>query len=373
MRVVLATLNFPPARGGIEQLCAELARELTALGVELHVIAPAQPGDAEHDAALAHSVLRVRTGRLRHAALASALHAELGRHPHSAVLFAQWTGAGASLLSPRVRRSRTFALAHAKELLSPLHGLRSSQSFAVYRRAVLGRFIGVIAVSRYSAERATAAGAHTVHVVNPGVDATHFASAPIPTLNPTPSPGPHLLTVARLVPRKGIDSVIAALPAISLVHPGVRYRVVGDGPDRARLLSLAAQHGVEQRVELVGGAGSRELPAIYAAADLFVMASREDAQSGDVEGFGLVLLEAQAAGTAVVAAQSGGMPDALLPGRTGALVPPDDPAALAQVISELLADRPRLQAMGEAARVYASTRSWRIFAAEVLAILQAGS
>jgi len=385
MRVVLATLNFPPARGGIEQVCEQLARELTALGVELQVLAPAQPGDAEHDAGLVHGVRRFRAGRLRHAGLARALHAELGRHPQSVVLFAQWTGAGASLLSPRVRRARTFALAHAKEVLRPVRGLRGSKPFDVYRRGVLARLDAVIAVSRYTAERTAAAGARAVHVAHPGVDAGRFAlrSPSLPSAErdsgapeapfPLERGRPQLLTVARLVPRKGIDTLIAALPAIARAYPGVRYRVVGEGPDRARLAALAAQHGVEWRVELAGAATPHELPAIYAAADLFVLASREDPQSGDVEGFGLVLLEAQAAGTAVVAAHSGGMPDALLPGRTGALAAPNDPAALAQVVSDLLADRPRLQAMGRAARAHASTRSWRTFAAEVLTILQAGS
>jgi phosphatidylinositol alpha-1,6-mannosyltransferase len=280
-----------------------------------------------------------------------------------------------------VRRARTFAIGHAKELTRPLRGPRAGKLFDVYRRGVLGRLDAMIAVSRYSAERAAAAGARVVHVVHPGVDAQLFA-APADLLASAERDDarlaqeagrPQLLTLARLVPRKGIDTVIAALPAIARAHPGVRYRVVGEGPDRARLTALAAQHGVEARVELAGAAARSELPAIYGAADLFVLASREDPQSGDAEGFGIVLLEAQAAGTAVVAAQSGGMPDALLQGKTGALVPPDDPAALAEVINELLADRARLRTMGEAARAYARTRTWRTFAAEVLAVVQASA
>ena len=366
MRVVLATLNFPPARGGIEQLCAELARELHALGVELLVIAPAQPGDVDLDRDVGYRVQRFTADRLRHVRLAQALHAELGAHPRSVVLFAQWTGAGAALLSARLRGTRAFVLAHAKELLRPARGLRASAAYDAYRRGVLGRVSGVIAVSHYSAERARAAGARTVHVVNPGVAADRYTAVPAAER----PPGPLLLTVARLVARKGIDTMLAALPAIARAHPGVRYRVVGDGPDRARLLALAAQHGVSDRIELAGAADPLELPAIYAAADLFVLASREDPVTGDVEGFGLVLLEAQAAGTAVIAAASGGMPDALRPGVTGLLVAPDDPDALACAINELLADRERLASMRAAARQHANSRSWRAFAAEVLAVLE---
>jgi phosphatidylinositol alpha-1,6-mannosyltransferase len=403
MRVILATLNFPPARGGVEQLCAELARELAAphtqKRVQLQVIAPAHAADAAFDASLPYPVRRYLVGRLRHVQLARALHAELGAHPDSVVLFGQWTAAGAALASPRVRRARLYALGHAKEFLTPSRGWRASAAFSAYRRATLARLEAVLAVSRYTAEHARAAGARAAHVVHPGVDAARFAAQPAAEPNPgsqpgcvfgalgatapalrggaaqtaqsAASPGPQLLTVARLVARKGIDTMIAALPTIAAVHPNVRYRVVGDGPDRPRLLALAAQHGVTQLIALTGAAGPDALPAIYAAADLFILASREDPITADVEGFGLVLLEAQAAGTPVLAATSGGMPDALLPNQTGLLFPPDDPPALARTVLELLADPDRRTAMAHAASSYARARTWAALASEVVAILTA--
>src|SRR5262245_61541105 len=103
MRVILATLNFPPATGGIEQVCVELARELCALGLDLVVLAPDQPGAAAFDAEAGYPVRRYRPDRLRHVRLARALRVELGRHPDSVVLFGQWTAAGAALASARVR------------------------------------------------------------------------------------------------------------------------------------------------------------------------------------------------------------------------------------------------------------------------------
>lgn len=396
MRVILATLNFPPARGGVEQLCAELARELAGLAVhttvQLQVIAPAHADDAAFDASVSYPVRRYPVGRLRHVQLARALHAELGAHPGSVVLFGQFTAAGAALASLRVRRSRLFTLGHAKEFLTPGRGWRASPPFAAYRRAVLARLEAVLAVSRYTAEHARAAGARVAHVIHPGVDAARFATPsaepglqsslgvsralavqPSPSHLPSPSasPGPHLLTVARLVARKGIDTMIAALPTIAAVHPNVQYRVVGDGPDRPRLLALAAQHGVTQHIAFTGAASQDALPAIYAATDLFILASREDPITADVEGFGLVLLEAQAAGTPVIAAHSGGMPDALLPNETGLLVPPNDPPALAQAVLELLANPDRRSGMGTAAQSYARTRTWAALATEVIAILTA--
>jgi len=259
--------------------------------------------------------------------------------------------------------------------------LRASAAFAAYRRAVLARLDGVLAVSRYTADRARGAGARVAHVVHPGVDARRFAA--VPAAEPA-SPvcfldeaelaadSPQLLTVARLVARKGIDTMIAALPAIIRAHPNLRYRVVGDGPDRARLLALAEQYGVTSHIDFTGAAGPTDLPTLYAAADLFILASREDPITADVEGFGLVLLEAQAAGTPVIAAASGGMPDALLPGETGLLVPPDDPQALAGAVLDLLANPGRRRAMATAAASYARSRTWRALAEEVIALCDGG-
>jgi phosphatidylinositol alpha-1,6-mannosyltransferase len=389
MRLILATFNFPPARGGIEQLCSELARELAAAGVQLQVIAPQQSGAAVFDAEMPYPVRRFAADRLRLGRIAAALHAELGVHPDSVVLFGQWTAAGAALASSRVRRARLFTLGHAKELLTPASGLRASAPFAAYRRAVLSRLDGVLAVSRYSAERARAAGARVAHVIHPGVDARRFAAAPAaepaaelaspvcfvdePELAADPYVSafhaPQLLTVARLVARKGIDTMIAALPAITRAHPNLRYRVVGDGPDRPRLLALAERYGVTSHIDFTGPAGPTDLPTLYAAADLFILASREDPTTADVEGFGLVLLEAQAAGTPVIAANSGGMPDALVPGETGLLVPPDDPSALAQAILDVLADPTRRRTLAAAAATYARSRTWAAMANEVIALL----
>ena len=122
-------------------------------------------------------------------------------------------------------------------------------------------------------------------------------------------------------------------------------------------------------MRIVSGVSNDELPAYYAGADLFVMAARELPGVGDAEGFGMTLLEAQACGTPVIAAQSGGMPDALRAGETGLLVAQDDPRALGAAVIELLADPPRLRAMAEAARAYALSMSWRAMARGVIEAL----
>jgi len=178
-----------------------------------------------------------------------------------------------------------------------------------------------------------------------------------------------LLTVARLVERKGIDTVLRALPEIARRHPTLRYAIAGEGPDRARLEALAAQLGVGERVDWLGYVSQEALAPLYASADLFALPSRSIPEQGDIEGFGLVLLEAQAAGTPVIAARSGGMPDAVHDGVTGVLIAPDDSAALARVASELLADPARRARMSEAARTFAAGKTWHATARSFLAAL----
>jgi phosphatidyl-myo-inositol dimannoside synthase len=388
--LLLATLNFPPALGGIEHMCAELARELAGLGIAVHVVAPAQPGDAAIDAALPYRVTRYPAGPVRVANLGLAL-APLLRAAPSWVLFAQWSAATPFALRRALgaRATKLATLAHGKEYLTAQRGWRATRLWSAHRRAVLSQLAMVLAVSDYTAKHARASGARSVRVTHPGVDAEHFSPAaasrvtraelgdggPRPSGAGATAVGPVLLSVARLVPRKGVDTMITALPAVVAMHPGLRYVVVGDGPDRERLSALAAAHGVAAHLRIVGGVSNDQLPAYYASANLFVLASRELPGVADAEGFGIVLLEAQACGTPVIAARSGGMPDALRAGETGLLVPPDDPGALAAAVLELLGDPPRLRAMGEAARAHALAKSWRATArcvAQALG-LEAGS
>ena len=146
-----------------------------------------------------------------------------------------------------------------------------------------------------------------------------------------------LVTVARLQRHKGMDTVIAALPAILARAPDVRYAVAGAGPDRERLEKLTHKLGLADRVRFLGGVTDQDLPALYNLASVYVGASRRSERLG-VEGFGISLVEASACGLPVVAGNSGGIPDAVQDGETGFLVPPEDPAALADAICRLLGD-----------------------------------
>lgn len=155
---------------------------------------------------------------------------------------------------------------------------------------------------------------------------------------------PVLLTVSRLVFRKGIDTTIAALQKVLQEVPNCRYVVVGDGPDRRELQALAERMDLDEKVRFLGRISEELKRQVYLAADLYVMPSRPGSM-GEVEGFGISFLEANAYGLATIGSTVGGIPDAVEHGVNGLLVPPDDPSTLACAINELLKDPQRRREM----------------------------
>jgi len=170
--------------------------------------------------------------------------------------------------------------------------------------------------------------------------------------------GPVLLSVARLVPMKGHDVVIEALPALVARHPGLVYLIVGDGPHRAALEHLAIERGVSASVRFAGVVPRPELSAHYALATLFVQLSRRTAEYDGLEGFGLTFLEAASQGIVCIAGRSGGAPEAISDGVSGVLVTPEDPAAFASEAGRLLSNPADLRRLSEGARVWAARHSW---------------
>jgi glycosyltransferase involved in cell wall biosynthesis len=197
-------------------------------------------------------------------------------------------------------------------------------------------------LARFCVER-VGLPADKVTVVHYGLDAVPAAwaaNAPVDV----PAGSRVLLAVARLVPQKGLDVAVEALPAIRAVEPHALLVVLGEGPERARLEARARELGVGDAVLLPGRAG--DVAPWLALADLLVHPARW-------EGFGLVLLEAMLAALPVVATRVGSIPEIVADGETGAVVAPDDPAALAAAAVRLLADDAARGRMGEAGRARA--------------------
>jgi phosphatidylinositol alpha-1,6-mannosyltransferase len=160
---------------------------------------------------------------------------------------------------------------------------------------------------------------------------------------------PLVLTVARLVPHKGQDTGIRALASLSGEFPDLRYVLVGEGHDEARLRLLASELGVAGRVVFAGPIPDEELPEAYATSTVYLGASRIDNEI-NVEGFGIAFLEASASGVPVVAGDSGGVRSAVRDGETGVVVPPEDHAAIARAIADFLRDEERRRTFGAAGR-----------------------
>jgi phosphatidylinositol alpha-1,6-mannosyltransferase len=199
--------------------------------------------------------------------------------------------------------------------------------------------------------------ANRVRLLHPGVDTTRFEPAQRdPSFRDALGWGerPVVLTVSRLQLRKGHDQMILALGAIRRTVPDVLYAIAGDGEERPRLEELVAREGLGDHVQFLGEVDEDRLVQCYQQCDLFVLPNRQVGK--DIEGFGLVLLEAQACGKPVVAGASGGTAETMDIPNTGLVVPCETPDELARVVAELLSDGGRMARMGRAARDWVVAR-----------------
>ena len=377
MRLLVVTQDFPPDVGGIQTYSWELARRLSAKASALEVLAPARPAAAAVDRAAPFPVTRVpgRPDLLPLTGLPAVCRRARALRPDRA-LHAQWQTVGLSLIARRLTGwpRRIVCAAHGRELLfnpaAAVPGLRAA--YDALRRGLLRRVDTFVPVSHYTARllHDRDVSPERTHVVSNGTDPDRFSPQDATALRQDLglSGRPLLLTVGRLVPRKGIDTVLRALPDVIEALPDLMYLVVGTGPDRARLERLSADLGLEAHVRFCGEVPHDALPRYYSAADLFVMPAREDPP--DVEGFGLVFLEANACGTPVVGARTGGIPDAIRDGETGLLVPPGRPAVLAEAVLHVLTQPDVAAALGRQGRHHAvHEASWTHVADRMYTVL----
>jgi len=355
MTTLLLAQDFPPMGGGIARLHGELAKRYPP--GELVVSTPADPDAAEFDVGLGALVDRLPIGARRTKTFPGLLlwsrrAASLARQHRVRFVHCgnvKPAGYPARWVFERVRVPYSLFL-YGADLLSEQHKIRQSPLKRRIARAIFGGAAVLLPISNWTRDLAMTllgelgldSGGTRMRVVPLGTDPEHFRPGVDPTALRARFGLPDgdtrwLVTVARLQRHKGIDTVIQALPAILAGAPDVRYAVAGSGPDRERLERLAHQVGVRDCVRFLGAVDDQDLPALYNLGSVYVGASRRSERLG-VEGFGIALVEASACGLPVVAANSGGIPDAVRDGETGFLVPPEEPAAFADAICRLLAD-----------------------------------
>ncbi|MEU9845685.1 glycosyltransferase family 4 protein [Actinomadura sp. NPDC048032] len=359
-RTLVVTNDFPPRPGGIQAFVHGLAVRRPPGSVVVY--APAWKGAAEFDAAQPFPVVRhpgslmlPEPGVLRRAA--DVLRAERC----DSVVFG--AAAPLGLLAPALRRRG------ARRLVGITHGHEAGWASLPVARTLLGRigdgvdvltYLGEYTRSRMARALSPEAAARMARLA-PGVDETLFhrgaGGAEIRERHGLTG-RPVAVCVSRLVPRKGQDALLRAWPRVLESVPDAALLLVGGGPYRGDLERLAASLGVGGSVVFTGGVPWEELPAHFDAGDVFAMPCRTRRRGLDVEGLGIVYLEASATGLPVVAGDSGGAPDAVLDGETGLVVPGRSVPGIAEAVAGLLADPDRARAMGEKGRAWIE-REWR--------------
>ena len=365
VRVLWLTNDLPPRAGGIQQFVANLLQRV-------HPETTVVVGPAEDDAATYDDTVPWRTVRAPGAVLPTPRTLRLVRRvarehrPDAIVLGASWPLGelgGALARDPGVP---VVALSHGLEA-----GIAGVGLGHLVRRATRD-LAAVTTISDYTETRLRPhLAAPRVERVPPGVDVALFHpgidAASLRRRWGIPDGAPLVGCISRLVPRKGQDVLLEVWPEVQRRHPEAWLAIVGTGPleDDLRRRADELDH-----VVVTGRVAWADLPAAYAALDVFAMPCRTRLAGTDVEGLGIVYLEAQACGVPAIAGRSGGAPEAVRDGETGLVVDGRDRPAVAAAIVELLDDPDRRAAMGEAGRRWVEeVWSWDAIADRFRALL----
>ena len=357
-RALMVSSSFLPGRGGIESYLAELCSEVAP---HLAVLAPHRrdgqplPKDLPYDVAGSRSPMVVPTPRI-----AAAIRAEARTGGVDRILFG--TPWPLVLLGPKLKASGLSysVIIHGAEMLVPsvIPGIRSRLATALSEADLL------LTVSEYTRTKTVSFLERAQRPVPP-TDVLR-ARVDLERFNPdrtTPAlkerlgltvEQPMVLCLGRLVPRKGVDRLIRVADRIAKRVPGTTFVVAGTGPEERRLKRKASE--IRTRVVFTGRVSDEEAPALYATSDVFALPVVSRWWGLDVEGLGVVLLEASASGTPCVTGRSGGTPEAVIDGDTGFVVDADDEDALVGAIVRLLEDAEEASRMGRAGRSFVAER-----------------
>ncbi len=347
VRTLVVTNDLPPRTGGIQTFLHEVVRRQDPASIV--VLGPRQAGSESFDASAGYEIHRhdgpiiptpwmaKRVAEV--AAVSGATQVMLGSGmPNGHLIpFLRRLGLPTALVITHGNEAGWAQLPAGRALVYPLNGARNVTYLGNFTKQILAKYVKP--ESR-------------LHRLPPGVDTDRFRPG---------SGGEELRsrlgfqdrfvigTVTRLVPRKGVDLLIQALPFVRRSIPDAVLLVAGDGPRHDELRELVATTGVADVVEFIGAPPHQELPAVYDAMDVFALPTHTRKFGVDVEGLGIVFLEAAASGVPVLVGASGGSVDAVRPGVTGQLIG-TDPQAIAASIVELARDQGKRESMGRAGR-----------------------
>lgn len=355
MNILIVTFNFPPTIGGMQTRAKNYIRNLTRMKnkvLVVHLLTPEvlqtyfgalnQIGGVYAENYLGATVYRhpssvknlfqafFKTVKAITNIRIDVIHALSGAYTPIGLLF---------LIYGRMKRIKTGASFYGKDILSSKHSLLD----ILFLRfsMLLANKIGVN--SKATLRFIPKMFAHKVTILYPGVDIQALKQAG--TAETSGKKGKTLLFVGRLVWRKSVHELLQAFKHVLERFPETRLIIVGDGPQREALFDLAHKLKIQNKVQFTGFLVGRELWKKYQECDVFVMPSKETRM--DTEGFGMVFLEAGLFKKPLIGTWSGGIPEAVIHGKTGILIPQGDIPALENAIERLLTDEDLAKRLGQ--------------------------
>lgn len=327
----LAT-EFPPQPGGIGNHALHLAKGLEENGYSVKLICDQRSGagveEAAFDQTLPFEVLRIQRKKPIFRSYLNRIRVALKAAKQSETViasgkFSLWLGA---FLKWRYPKKKFIAVIHGSEVLLENALLRK------FTDRCLKSFDHVIAVSNFTASLVSHLQLKSITVIPNG-----FELNPINGLQPQKTETPALITVGNVTERKGQQNIIAALPVLLKRFPDLKYHIVGIPTEQQKLMALAKKLGVETAIHFHGKVSEVRKQELLSASDVFVMLS-ENTKSGDVEGFGIAILEGNVLGLPAIGALGCGIEDAIKDGYSGRLIDNKDHEGFVKALEEIMGD-----------------------------------
>ena len=351
MKLAFITQDFQPEVGGIQTYSYEICTRLFPKCDDFFLIAPDKPGAAELDAEFEFDIIRIKTKNtfLGWASIPTIMNL-LKKRPVDIIYHAQWHTVPMSYKAKQKGLIKHIVIAaHGREFFfNPYTKIPLLNGwYERFKRRMLSRVDLVLAVSQYTSD---AAGLHGVpvnkrRVIINGTDPSVFYPMDGEALKSEYGyEGKQvILTMARLVERKGVDTIIRAVALLAEEYPALVLAIGGKGPYEAQLQRLVIELNIKDKIRFEGWIIGDKSRAFYNMADVFVMTPLSRIP---VEGFGIVFLEANACETPVIGSYAGGVPDAIIDGETGILIEDENPGALAMALRKILGDKALAKRMG---------------------------
>ncbi|MBK5214596.1 MAG: glycosyltransferase family 4 protein [Flavobacteriaceae bacterium] len=360
IKTLILTSEFPPQPGGIGNHAYHLAKGLQAHGYEVKLVCDTRStyGEAENvfDRSLSYEVVRIPRGKIIFLSYLKRISTAFSLARKSEIVissgkFSLWLGAFLSFFFQR----KFVAIIHGSEVQLPNKMLRKLTDMS------LKRFDIVIAVSNYTKSLVSHLPLKKIEVIPNGFE----MEVPVQIQNKK-EPVPVLITVGNVSQRKGQHNVINALPVLLKKYSDLQYHIVGIPSEKEKLEKLALNLGVEKAVVFYGKVSEAVKIKLLLQADVFVMLS-ETTQTGDTEGFGIAILEANALGIPVIGALGCGIEDAIKDGTSGKLIDNQDPKQFAVALEEILNN---YETYSSKAKIWSQDFTWEKVIMEYLGILR---